>query len=120
MMAWYSRSRACLAEPPAESPSTRNNSVCCKSVLVQSASLPGRAGPLVSFFRSTFFPCRKRAIAAAMTTCAMRSASATLLFSQMENASCVTPETNADASREVSRSLVCPVNCGSLMRSDRM
>ena len=26
MMAWMTRSRACLAEPPAESPSTRNSS----------------------------------------------------------------------------------------------
>ena len=54
-----------------------------------------------------------------MATCAMRSASATLLLSQIENASCATPETNADASREESRSFVCPVNCGSVIRSDR-
>ena len=42
MMAWVSRSRACLAEPPAESPSTRNSSECFGSWLVQSASLPGQ------------------------------------------------------------------------------
>ena len=45
MMAWKSWSRACLAEPPAESPSTRNSSERAGSWLVQSASLPGSAGP---------------------------------------------------------------------------
>src|SRR5581483_3330210 len=43
--AWNSRSRACFAEPPAESPSTRNSSVTLTSCITQSASLPGRAGP---------------------------------------------------------------------------
>ena len=37
-----SRSRACFADPPALSPSTRNSSLSAGSVLVQSASLPGR------------------------------------------------------------------------------
>ena len=36
------RSRACLAEPPAESPSTMNSSVRLGSRTVQSASLPGQ------------------------------------------------------------------------------
>ena len=43
--AWKLRSRACLAEPPAESPSTRNSSERFGSWVVQSASLPGSAGP---------------------------------------------------------------------------
>jgi hypothetical protein len=55
-----------------------------------------------------------------MATAAIFSASTTLLFSQIENASCVTPETNALASREERRSLVCPVNCGLVMRTLRM
>ncbi len=46
MIAWNSLSRACLAEPPAESPSTRNSSARIGSCPAQSASLPGSAGPL--------------------------------------------------------------------------
>ena len=40
--AWVLRSRACLAEPPAESPSTTKISARLGSLTVQSASLPGR------------------------------------------------------------------------------
>src|SRR5713101_2073008 len=40
-MAWKRRSRPCLAEPPAESPSTRNNSHRLGSFSVQSASSRG-------------------------------------------------------------------------------
>ena len=40
--AWFSRLRPCLAEPPAESPSTRNSSDLAGSRSWQSASLPGR------------------------------------------------------------------------------
>ena len=40
-IAWKRRSRPCLAEPPAESPSTRNSSHCSGSRSWQSASLPG-------------------------------------------------------------------------------
>src|SRR5919201_295829 len=39
--AWYSRARPCLAEPPAESPSTMNSSDLAGSFSWQSASLPG-------------------------------------------------------------------------------
>ena len=41
-MAWYFLKRACLAEPPAESPSTINNSHKAGFFSWQSASLPGR------------------------------------------------------------------------------
>ncbi len=41
-IAWVSRLRAALAEPPAESPSTRKISVPIEAELEQSASLPGR------------------------------------------------------------------------------
>src|SRR6476620_3050323 len=40
--AWVLRSRACLAEPPAESPSTTNSSASAGSLTEQSASFPGR------------------------------------------------------------------------------
>src|SRR5437899_7925025 len=41
-IAWKARSRPCLAEPPAESPSTMKSSHSEGSVELQSASLPGR------------------------------------------------------------------------------
>src|SRR5437763_918291 len=41
-IAWLWRLRPCLAEPPALSPSTRNNSESAGSRSWQSASLPGR------------------------------------------------------------------------------
>src|SRR5690348_17364869 len=40
--AWVLRSRPCLAEPPAESPSTMKISASDGSLTEQSASLPGR------------------------------------------------------------------------------
>jgi len=42
-IAWLRRLRPCLAEPPAESPSTIYISASSGSVVAQSASLPGRA-----------------------------------------------------------------------------
>src|SRR3989442_14512421 len=41
-MAWYLRSRPCLAEPPADSPSTTNGSQRAGSRSWQSASFPGK------------------------------------------------------------------------------
>ena len=40
-IAWVVRSRACFAEPPAESPSTMKSSADSGSLIVQSASFPG-------------------------------------------------------------------------------
>ncbi len=53
MIAWKDLSLACFAEPPAESPSTKNNSVSLRSWLLQSDNFPGSAGPLKLFFLST-------------------------------------------------------------------
>ena len=63
MTAWNSRSRACFAEPPAESPSTRNSSLRSGSCDVQSASLPGNAGPLTMRLRATAFDAFSRTCA---------------------------------------------------------
>ena len=41
-MAWFLRLRPCLAEPPAESPSTIYNSDSAGSFSWQSANLPGK------------------------------------------------------------------------------
>src|ERR1700733_8968041 len=49
---WVSRLRACFAEPPAESPSTRKISVSAAFSRVQSVSLPGSRNRLVGDFRA--------------------------------------------------------------------
>ena len=60
-IAWNRRSRPCLAEPPAESPSTMNSSLRAGSRSWQSASLPGRDSPSSAPLRMT----RSRALRAA-------------------------------------------------------
>ena len=60
-MAWKRRSRPCLAEPPAESPSTMYSSLRSGSRSWQSASLPGSAEPSRAPLRMT----RSRALRAA-------------------------------------------------------
>ena len=69
--AWNSRLRACFAEPPAESPSTRNSSDV-GSCFAQSASLPGNAGPVI-FLRSTFFAACIRRCALSIANSAISS-----------------------------------------------
>ena len=60
MIAWKFLSRACLAEPPAESPSTINNSDSSSVCPTQSDNFPGKVGPATIFLRSTFFAAFKR------------------------------------------------------------
>ena len=50
-MAWVSLSLACFADPPAESPSTKNNSVSSSALEEQSVSFPGNAGPRTTRFQ---------------------------------------------------------------------
>src|SRR2546422_2040608 len=52
-IAWKLRSRPCLAEPPAESPSTRYSSVSLGSETEQSASFPGSNPPSSPLFLRT-------------------------------------------------------------------
>ena len=59
--AWVLRSRPCLAEPPAESPSTTNSSASEGSLTEQSASLPGS----VEFSSADLRRVRSRALRAA-------------------------------------------------------
>ena len=51
-MAWKRRSRPCLAEPPAESPSTMKSSVKDGSRSEQSANLPGKPPPVNALLRT--------------------------------------------------------------------
>src|SRR5947207_3670156 len=62
-MAWNRRSRPCLAVPPADSHSTRNNSQRSGCRSLQSASLPGSPPPSsapLRRVRSRFFSSRRR------------------------------------------------------------
>ncbi len=116
--AWKERSRACLAEPPAESPSTRNSSQRSGSCSVQSASLPGSAGPDVMRLRVTRAAALVRSCALPIANCAIFSPASGCWLSQSANASFTTPETKAADSRDESLSLVWPANCGFCMRTD--
>ena len=71
-IAWNERSRACLAEPPAESPSTRYSSLRAGSLMEQSASLPGSVLPSRRPLRRV----RSRALRAAL-----RARAALIVFS---------------------------------------
>ena len=99
-IAWKSLSRACLALPPAESPSTRNSSVRDRSCEMQSASLPGRAGPCVTFLRTICFSVFRRALARSIASCAIFSPISMCWLSHSENASCAAPSTKPAAWRE--------------------
>ena len=64
------RSRPCLAEPPAESPSTMKSSASDGSFTEQSASLPGS----VEFSSADLRRVRSRALRAAARACAAETA----------------------------------------------
>src|SRR4030095_10949654 len=69
-IAWVSRLRAALAEPPAESPSTRKISVPSAELLEQSASLPGSRSLRVAVLRCCSRSWRRRSRSSALaTTC---------------------------------------------------
>src|SRR6188768_4028153 len=100
MMACVSRSRACLAEPPAESPSTRNSSECFGSLFVQSANFPGSAGPAVTRLRLTCVAAFVRSCAFSMANCAMRSPASGCWLSHNDSESCTKPSTSDAARRD--------------------
>jgi hypothetical protein len=60
-----------------------------------SASLPGRAGPCVTFLRTTFLAERSRFWALAITSSAIASPSSTCLLSHSKKASLTAPEIKA-------------------------
>ena len=119
-IAWVSRSRACLAEPPALSPSTRKISVPAALSRVQSASLPGSRNLRVAVLRAISRCWRRRWRSSARS--AMRSSSSRRSPGRRRangrNGRCTAPSTSRVASAEASRSLVWPWNCGSRMNSD--
>jgi hypothetical protein len=117
-IAWFLRSRPCLAEPPAESPSTRKTSFLVMSWDSQSVSLPGRtATPLPRRF-STTLPAFCRAVAALIASCAIFFPSSTFWFNHASSGSFTREAMSFTASREDRRSLVWPWNWGSRSRAE--
>ena len=117
-IAWVRRSRPCLAEPPAESPSTMNSSLSLGSVDAQSASLPGRFSRwLTAVLRLTACDAARLRLAGArrQDDARRRPPRRSLLFSlsHFSSAGRTTPSTWPATSGLLSRSLVWPWNCGS-------
>ncbi len=104
------RSRPCLADPPAESPSTMYSSHFDGSRSWQSASLPGSELASSTPLRCT----SSRAFCAAARACAdsthfstTRLAATGFSSSQRESRSCRMPDTMPDTSDDTSLCLVC-------------
>ncbi len=116
------RSRACLAEPPALSPSTTKISEPSAALLVQSASLPGSRSFFTALLRAISFSWRRRMRSSARSTTKSKSllAWSGLPASQWSNGSLIACSTIFCASAVASRSLVWPWNSGSRMNTDSM
>ena len=115
-IAWVNRERPCLAEPPAESPSTMNNSEISGSLLVLSANLPGKLEISNPFFLRVTSRARlaaTRAFSASIPFStiflATLGCSSINLLNVSENILSVTVR----ASELPNLVLVCPSNCGS-------
>ena len=116
------RSRPCLAEPPAESPSTKNSSDFAGSFSWQSASLPGK--PAIS--KAPFLRVISRALRAAS-----RARAASIIFPEIIfadfgfskrkslNFSAINVSTADLTSEETNLSLVCEENFGSPTLTER-
>jgi len=114
-MAWMRGLRPCLAEPPAESPSTMKISLSAGSLLWQSASVPGRAlsdrAPLRRT-RSRALRAASRARAASTTFSMMFLASLGFSSRNMVSFSYTSVATRPATSELPSLVLVWPSNCG--------
>ena len=121
--AWLRRLRACLAEPPAESPSTRKSSQRLGSRSWQSASLPGRlvtSSALLRRVRSRAFRAASRAAAASTALATTDRASVGCSSSHWPRPSPTTPSTTGRTSELTSFSLVWDENFGSGTLTERM
>ena len=121
-MAWLSRLRACLAEPPALSPSTMKISVPCLEFMLQSASLPGSRSLRVADCRPISFSRLRlrRSSAWSMAQSSSLVACWGLSASQWSKASRTAFSTMRVASWVASLSLVWPWNSGSRMNTESM
>ena len=117
------RSRACLADPPAESPSTRYSSLKAGSFSEQSANFPGkppRSNTPLRRVRSLALRAASRARAASIILVAMSFAVSGV--SSRNALSCLanTDATAGCASLDTSLSLVCDENFGSGSFTERI
>ena len=113
--AWKARSRPCLAEPPAESPSTSRISHFDGSRSWQSASLPGSDATSSAPLRRVSSRALRAAsrAAAASTTLPTTSWPRRMLLEPVLSASLMTFSTAGRTSEETSLSFVCDENFGS-------
>ena len=114
-MAWNWRSRPCLAEPPAESPSTRYSSHFSGLRSWHSASLPGSPAPSrapLRRVRSRALRAASRARAASSTLKTMRLATDGVSSRKAESRSPIRLSTMPLTSELPSLPLVWPSNCG--------
>ena len=110
------RLRPCLAEPPAESPSTMKSSESAGSRSWQSASLPGSEAMSSAPLRrvsSRALRAASRAAAASTTLAMIFFASPGCSSNQAANLSLTRDSTTGRISEETSLSLVCDENFGS-------
>ena len=116
--ACVSLSRASFAEPPAESPSTRNSSFRVTSPEAQSTSLPGSVAMPEDFFLSTFLPLESRASACSIASSTIFAPSSGCSPSHSSKASRTHISSSLAAWRVVSFSFVWPWNCVRTMRAE--
>ena len=114
-MAWVVRSRPCLAEPPAESPSTMKTSFLTGSFEVQSASFPGSPLRTCPFLRLRSRALLAASLALAASVIFSRMTLASSGFSSRNSRRCweTADSTTGRTSEETSLSLVWEENFGS-------
>jgi hypothetical protein len=108
-----SLSRPILALPPAESPSTRNTSLCAMSRLSQSVSLPGSTATPEPLRFSTFWPGLLARLRGLDGQFGQLFAVFHVLVQPQLQRGAHKADTSRTASREFRRSLIWPWNCGS-------
>mmetsp|Transcript_28265 Transcript_28265/g.93957 ORF Transcript_28265/g.93957 Transcript_28265/m.93957 type:complete len:288 (-) Transcript_28265:696-1559(-) len=119
-IAWLWRERPCLAEPPAESPSTMKISDSSGSPHAQSASLPGSSVEPRTDLRRTSSRAAFAASAAFCAACALSMIAESAFGCRCRNSdrrSPATSETMARTSGEPSFCFVCPSNSASPSRT---
>ncbi len=115
-IAWFFLSLPCFAEPPAESPSTKNNSDNAGSFSWQSASFPGNPATSSAVFllvSSLAFLAASLASAASMILSLIAFASIGFSIKNSWSFSLTIDSTGDFTSLETSLSLVCDENLGS-------
>ena len=114
-IAWNVLSLPCLAEPPAESPSTKYNSLNAGSFCEQSANFPGSPLPSSAPLRrvsSRALRAASRALEAVITFSMIFLPTEGFSSKNAERASSVADATTPSTSEFPNFVFVCPSNCG--------